>query len=85
MRLLSHTITLSALFAAAVVSPLVKRAPLPQGIDVSNLQKNITWTDVASKGVVWAYIKATEGTCTHLKQGYLQLHRYESTNRLTLL
>jgi GH25 family lysozyme M1 (1,4-beta-N-acetylmuramidase) len=67
MRLLSHTIALSFLFAAAIASPLVKRAPFPQGIDVSNNQGTITWTDVASKGVVWAYIKATEGTCTHLE------------------
>ena len=67
MRLLSLLMALSALSAAAIASPLAKRAPFPQGIDVSNLQGTINWTTVASAGVVWAYIKATEGTGTRIE------------------
>lgn len=63
MRLPIHLIVLSALSAAAIASPVVKRAG-PQGIDVSNHQGTINWTTVASEGVAFAYIKATEGTST---------------------
>jgi GH25 family lysozyme M1 (1,4-beta-N-acetylmuramidase) len=63
MRFTSHLIVLSALSAAAIASPLVKRAD-PQGIDVSNYQGTINWTTVALEGVAFAYIKATEGTGT---------------------
>ena len=65
MRFPTHLIVLSALSAAAIASPVVKRASL-QGIDVSNLQGTINWTTVASEGVTFAYIKATEGTSTAL-------------------
>ncbi|KAI6126075.1 glycoside hydrolase family 25 protein [Pisolithus croceorrhizus] len=34
----------------------------PQGIDVSNYQRNIDWTTVANNGISFVYIKATEGT-----------------------
>ncbi|KAI6101314.1 glycoside hydrolase family 25 protein [Pisolithus sp. B1] len=34
----------------------------PQGIDVSNYQRNIDWTTVANNGILFVYIKATEGT-----------------------
>ena len=63
MRLPSYLITFSALSAAAIASPLAKRAA-PQGIDVSNHQGTIDWTKVASEGLSFVYIKATEGTCT---------------------
>jgi GH25 family lysozyme M1 (1,4-beta-N-acetylmuramidase) len=63
MRLPSYLITFSALSAAATASSLDKRAA-PQGIDVSSYQGTIDWTKVASEGVSFAYIKATEGTCT---------------------
>lgn len=63
MRLPTHLVVLSALSAATIASPVVKRAG-PQGIDVSNYQGTINWTTVASEGVAFAYIKATEGTST---------------------
>ncbi|KAI6042039.1 glycoside hydrolase family 25 protein [Pisolithus marmoratus] len=34
----------------------------PQGIDVSNHQRNINWTTVVDNGISFVYIKATEGT-----------------------
>ena len=41
---------------------LVKRAD-PQGCDVSNWQgSGLNWASLKSKGVQFAYIKATEGT-----------------------
>ncbi|KAI0262909.1 glycoside hydrolase family 25 protein [Gloeopeniophorella convolvens] len=46
---------------SASASPLVKRAN-PEGIDVSHYQGTINWNTVKSHGVVFAYIKATEGT-----------------------
>jgi len=62
MRFLSHFIAFSALTATVIASPLPKRASFPQGIDVSNHQGTINWASVASKGVAFVYIKATEGT-----------------------
>ena len=62
MRLPSYLTTFSALSAVAIASPLAKRAA-PQGIDVSNHQGTIDWTKVASEGLSFVYIKATEGTC----------------------
>jgi hypothetical protein len=65
MRLgLLITVTVSALAAAGIASPLAKRLTGPQGIDVSNWQKTIDWAKVKSQGVAFAYIKATEGTGT---------------------
>ncbi|KAF8266536.1 putative N,O-diacetyl muramidase [Lactarius quietus] len=40
---------------------LVKRAD-PKGCDVSNWQGSLDWASIKSKGVEFAYIKATEGT-----------------------
>ena len=40
---------------------LEKRAQ-PKGIDISSIQGNVNWKTVVSKGVSFAYIKATEGT-----------------------
>ena len=50
-------------FGVAVdsVEHLEKRAQ-PKGIDVSSNQGSINWKTVATKGVSFAYIKATEGT-----------------------
>ncbi|KAI0290542.1 N,O-diacetylmuramidase [Multifurca ochricompacta] len=63
MRSFFTVLALSLLSAASTASatPLVKRAG-PQGIDVSHYQGSIDWATVASQGVAWAYIKATEGT-----------------------
>jgi GH25 family lysozyme M1 (1,4-beta-N-acetylmuramidase) len=61
-----YILALSILSAAAIASPLAKRAD-PQGIDVSNHQGTINWNSLKSK-VAFAYIKATEGTSkTHSK------------------
>lgn len=55
-------ITLALAISSAYGLPtLVKRAD-PLGIDVSNYQTDVNWNSVASSGVVFAYIKATEGT-----------------------
>src|SRR6266566_3839583 len=62
LGLLLITVTVSALAAAGIASPLAKRLTGPQGIDVSNWQKTIDWAKVKSQGVAFAYIKATEGT-----------------------
>jgi GH25 family lysozyme M1 (1,4-beta-N-acetylmuramidase) len=67
MRFLSHLIAFYALIATAIASQMPMRASFPQGIDVSHYQGTINWAEVASKGVVFVYIKATEGTCTCLK------------------
>jgi len=47
--------------AVALALPALVSATVP-GIDVSNHQGNINWNTVKSKGIQWAYIKATEGT-----------------------
>jgi GH25 family lysozyme M1 (1,4-beta-N-acetylmuramidase) len=57
---LLHILALSIYSAAAIVSPLAKRAD-PQGIEVTNLQKTIDWNSLKSK-VAFDYIKATEDT-----------------------
>ncbi|EIW79294.1 glycoside hydrolase family 25 protein [Coniophora puteana RWD-64-598 SS2] len=54
-------ISLGLASASASPTTLQKRAD-PQGIDVSDYQTDIDWSSVASSGVTFAYIKATEGT-----------------------
>jgi len=64
LRALASALLLSTVaFGAAVESAehLAKRAQ-PKGIDVSSIQGNVNWDTVSSKGVSFAYIKATEGT-----------------------
>jgi hypothetical protein len=70
MRLLSHTITLSVLSAAAAI-PLAERATDTLGIDVTSFQSPVDWTLAHSQGVVFAYFKATEGTRTCLERRFL--------------
>jgi GH25 family lysozyme M1 (1,4-beta-N-acetylmuramidase) len=68
MRLLSHFIALFALSAAALAAPLEKRAtPYPLGIDVNSFGSPVDWPLAISKGVQFAYFKATEALGTHLK------------------
>jgi GH25 family lysozyme M1 (1,4-beta-N-acetylmuramidase) len=58
--------TALALLASSLVAsatPVEKRAS-PQGIDVSHYQGSINWNTVKANGVTFAFIKATEGTCT---------------------
>ncbi|KAH9022150.1 glycoside hydrolase family 25 protein [Lactarius hengduanensis] len=59
------TLSLSLIVSGAPGSggepTLVKRAD-PQGIDVSHFQGTLNWNTIKSQGVVFAYIKATEGT-----------------------
>jgi len=52
---------LLAVVTAVNSSPLVKRAA-PKGIDVSNYQGVVNFNTAKANGVVFAYIKATEGT-----------------------
>ncbi|KAG6334825.1 hypothetical protein ID866_4262 [Astraeus odoratus] len=59
MKYLTHLAL--ALALSAVKANPVKRDN-PQGIDVSSHQPDIDWNSVVSNGIVFAYIKATEGT-----------------------
>ena len=54
-------LVLSSSLSLATPVTLHKRAS-PQGIDVSHFQGTINWNTVASNGVAFTYIKATEGT-----------------------
>ncbi len=58
---LSLSLGVSGAPASGSESALVKRAD-PQGIDVSHFQGTLDWNTIRSEGVVFAYIKATEGT-----------------------
>lgn len=53
----------TAVLGAAIESPgnLQKRDE-PKGIDVSAYQSDVDWNAVRRNGVIFAYIKATEGT-----------------------
>lgn len=57
---MKYLASLVSVLAVTEGSP-VKHA-YPQGIDVSDYQPNIDWTTVANNGIVFVYIKATEGT-----------------------
>lgn len=62
LKSLASALLLSTAAFGVSVEHLVKRAQ-PKGIDVSSNQGSINWSSVASKGITFAYIKATEGTC----------------------
>jgi hypothetical protein len=68
---LSVAILVSCVLGAAAAPNLVKRAQ-PQGVDVSSHQGNVAWASVAASGVEFAYVKATEGTCTTLMGGVIK-------------
>ncbi|KAI6149262.1 glycoside hydrolase family 25 protein [Pisolithus tinctorius] len=57
---MKYLASLVSVLAVTEGSP-VKHA-YPQGIDVSDYQPNIDWTTVVNNGIVFVYIKATEGT-----------------------
>jgi GH25 family lysozyme M1 (1,4-beta-N-acetylmuramidase) len=61
--LASIAILVSCVLGAAAAPELVKRAQ-PHGVDVSGWQGNVNWPIVASAGVQFAYIKATENNST---------------------
>jgi len=42
--------------------PRDTRAVQTEGVDVSNWQGSVNWSQLWSSGVKWAYVKATEGT-----------------------
>ncbi|KAI9449737.1 glycoside hydrolase superfamily [Lactarius psammicola] len=58
---LSLSLGVSGAPASGSEPTLVKRAD-PQGIDVSHFQGTLDWNSIRASGVVFAYIKATEGT-----------------------
>lgn len=62
MKLLS-VVSLALAAVVAQATALDKRAS-PQGIDVSGYQPGMNWAAVKANGVQFAFIKATEGTCT---------------------
>lgn len=59
----SIAILVSCVLGAVAAPKPVKRAD-PQGIDVSSFQGNVAWAEVASSGVEFAYIKATQDNST---------------------
>jgi hypothetical protein len=52
---------LSGLTTVMLVGPVSEDFEIVEGIDVSDHQGAINWSSVAGNGVVFAYIKATEG------------------------
>ncbi|KAJ7108753.1 glycoside hydrolase family 25 protein [Mycena epipterygia] len=67
MKLLEFTLPLHLVstlwFNFSVGAAVVSRATTqPHGIDVSHYQPTVDWASVKSKGISFAYIKATEGT-----------------------
>ena len=50
---------------AAVSQSSAVSAPTELGLDVSSYQGNVNWSQVASQGGTFAYIKSTEGTYYH--------------------
>jgi lysozyme len=57
---------LSALFAGCMagrlITPLFAKQYALRGVDVSHYQGEIDWQELASQGISFAYIKATEGS-----------------------
>ena len=51
------------ILGVAADSQRVMRAQ-PQGIDVASHQGNVNWAKVASSGIEFAYIKATQNNST---------------------
>lgn len=58
MKLLSLLLSITA----ALAEPIITKRSDPLGIDVSSHQGTVDWSSWKSKGVTFAYIKATEGT-----------------------
>jgi len=58
---ISIAILISCVLGAAAVPKPAKRAN-PRGIDVSGFQGDVDWAKVASSGVEFAYVKATENS-----------------------
>ncbi|CAO3613583.1 unnamed protein product [Cunninghamella echinulata] len=54
------SILMKSIVALAPLLALVNA--LPKGIDVSGYQPNVNWSTAKANGIVFAYIKATEGT-----------------------
>jgi GH25 family lysozyme M1 (1,4-beta-N-acetylmuramidase) len=60
--------------AVPLEDALDKRAH-PSGIDVSHYQGTINWNNVKAKGISFAFIKATEGTCGYPFSNSLRFYR----------
>lgn len=58
---LTWTLALAAASIAHATPTLIKRAA-PSGIDVSHFQGAVNFKTAKANGVVFSYIKATEGT-----------------------
>jgi len=63
-------VLLSCVLGAATAPEHVEWAQ-PQGVDVASYQGNVSWASVAAAGVDFAYIKATEGTCTRRMASFI--------------
>ena len=61
LKTLASALLLSTTVFGVAVDHLEKRAQ-PKGIDVSSYQPDVNWKTVKSKGISFAYIKATQGT-----------------------
>ena len=61
LKTLASALLLSTTVFGVAVEHLEKRAQ-PKGIDVSSYQPDVNWKTVKSKGISFAYIKATQGT-----------------------
>jgi hypothetical protein len=61
LKTLASALLLSTTVFGVAVEHLEKRAQ-PKGIDVSSYQSDVNWKTVKSKGISFAYIKATQGT-----------------------
>ena len=65
---ISDTLTMKYLASLALALAVARATPVkrsdPQGIDVSDYQTSVDWTTVVDNGIQFAYIKATEGTCS---------------------
>ncbi|KAG0705420.1 glycoside hydrolase family 25 protein [Suillus ampliporus] len=55
-------VSLFLCITAALAEPIITKRSDPLGIDVSSYQGTVDWSSWKSKGVSFAYIKATEGT-----------------------
>jgi GH25 family lysozyme M1 (1,4-beta-N-acetylmuramidase) len=55
-------VSLFLCITAALAEPIITKRSDPLGIDVTSYQGNVNWSTLKSKGVSFAYIKATEGT-----------------------
>ncbi|KAG1753794.1 glycoside hydrolase family 25 protein [Suillus paluster] len=55
-------VSLLLCITAALAEPIITKRSDPLGVDVSSYQGTVDWSSWKSKGVTFAYIKATEGT-----------------------